>query len=72
MGIKPTCREIHQLVSERLDRPLTIGEQVRVRLHFLVCETCTRFDGQMQTLRRAMKRLAAGDDAGPGSGPGSH
>lgn len=57
MAIKPTCREVHQLVSEGMDRQLTLAERVRMRLHLMVCDACTRFDGQMQLLRRAMQRL---------------
>lgn len=62
MGIKPTCREIHQLVSEAMDRPLTLTERVRMRLHLVVCDACTRFDAQMLLIRRAMRRLSSGQD----------
>jgi predicted anti-sigma-YlaC factor YlaD len=53
--LKPTCREVHQLVSERMDRVLTLIERARVSAHLLVCPGCTRFDEQMQLLRRAMR-----------------
>lgn len=53
--LKPTCREVHQLVSERMDRTLTIVERVRVGAHLIVCPACTRFDDQMQLLRRALR-----------------
>ncbi|MBC7575418.1 MAG: zf-HC2 domain-containing protein [Herminiimonas sp.] len=62
MGMKPTCREIHQLVSEGMDRPLTLVERARMRLHLVVCEGCTRFDAQMLLIRRAMRRLSDGGD----------
>jgi hypothetical protein len=55
-GIKPTCREVHRLVSEGMDRDLTVVERTRTRLHLLVCEACTRFSGQMDMLRRAMRK----------------
>lgn len=57
MGLKPTCREIHQLVSEGMDRPLTLIEKVRMRLHLAVCEGCTRFTKQMALIRRAMRQF---------------
>jgi predicted anti-sigma-YlaC factor YlaD len=57
MPLKPTCREVHQLTSESLDRRLTLRERVRVRLHLMVCEACTAFGAQMQLLRRAMVRF---------------
>ena len=55
-GIKPTCREVHRLVSEGMDRDLSVRERTRVRLHLMVCKACTRFDGQMDLLRRAMRQ----------------
>lgn len=53
---KPTCREVHQLVSERMDRELTLTERARVAAHLLVCVACTRFNGQMALIRRAMRQ----------------
>ena len=53
-GLKPTCREVHRLVSEGMDRELSLVERVRMRLHLMVCGACTRFNGQMRLLRRAM------------------
>jgi hypothetical protein len=56
-GLKPTCREVHRLVSEGMDRELSLIERTRMRLHLLVCEACTRFNGQMDLLRRAMRNF---------------
>lgn len=55
-GWKPTCREVHRLVSEGLDRELSLVERSRMRLHLLVCKACNRFHGQMDLLRRAMRQ----------------
>lgn len=66
-GIKPTCREVHRLVSEGMDRDLSMVERTRMRLHLMVCVACTRFDAQMGLLRRAMRGmppLDAEQDAG--------
>lgn len=57
MGFKPTCKEVHRLASEGMDRELSMLERTRVRMHLLVCETCRNFSGQMQLIRRAMRRL---------------
>jgi len=62
-GIKPTCREVHRLVSEGMDRELTVVERTRMRLHLLVCEACTRFNGQMDMLRQAMRKGPPEDQA---------
>jgi len=64
-GIKPTCREVHRLVSEGMDRELSLVERTRMRLHLVVCGACTRFDAQMGLLRRAM-RSAPPPPADPG------
>jgi predicted anti-sigma-YlaC factor YlaD len=64
-GIMPTCREVHRLTSEHLDRELTLVERLRVRMHLLVCGPCTIFTDQMALIRRAMRKLAAGEPPGP-------
>lgn len=56
MSLKPTCKEIHRLTSEGMDRPLSFAERVRMRLHLLVCTACRNFTGQMQVIRRAMRQ----------------
>lgn len=61
MGLKPTCREVHRLVSEGMDRDLSLVERTRMRLHLLVCVACTRFNAQMDLLRRAMRSGPPGD-----------
>lgn len=61
-GWKPTCREVHRLVSEGMDRDLSIVERTRMRLHLVVCDACTRFNGQMSLLRDAMRRFPMDGD----------
>ena len=60
-GLKPTCREVHRLVSEGMDRDLSLVERTRMRLHLVVCVACTRFNGQMDLLRRAMRGFPPSD-----------
>ncbi|MES2258835.1 MAG: zf-HC2 domain-containing protein [Pseudomonadota bacterium] len=54
-GLKPTCEEVHRLVSEGMDRELSLVERTRMQLHLMVCAACTRFNGQMELLRKAMR-----------------
>lgn len=61
MGLHATCKEIHRLTSEGLDRELSMVERARVQMHLLVCAGCRNFDGQMQLLRRAMRKLTVPD-----------
>lgn len=67
--LKPTCREVHRLVSEGMDRELTLVERMRMRLHLVVCDACTRFNGQMGLLRAAMRSFPPDLDAPPPSAP---
>ncbi|MES2535320.1 MAG: zf-HC2 domain-containing protein [Pseudomonadota bacterium] len=62
MGLKPTCREVHRLTSERLDRDLTLVERARMGVHLLVCAACRNFGGQMALIRRAMRQTSVPDD----------
>ncbi|MDB5773618.1 MAG: zf-HC2 protein [Burkholderia sp.] len=58
MGMHATCKEVHRLTSERLDRELSLIERARVSMHLLVCIGCRNFDGQMRLIRDAMKRIS--------------
>jgi predicted anti-sigma-YlaC factor YlaD len=58
-----TCKEVHRLTSEGLDRELSMIERARVRMHLLACIGCRHFDGQMRLLRDAMRRLSVPDPA---------
>lgn len=61
MGLKPTCKEVHRLVSESMDRPLSLRERIRMALHMMVCRACSNFRGQMTLMREAMRRITHGD-----------
>jgi predicted anti-sigma-YlaC factor YlaD len=58
MSLKPTCREVHRLTSEGLDRELSVVERARIQMHLLVCAACRNFTDQMNLIRRAMRQLA--------------
>jgi predicted anti-sigma-YlaC factor YlaD len=57
MGFKTTCKEVHRLTSEGLDRELSLIERARMRMHLLVCDACRNFTGQMQLIRHAMRQM---------------
>jgi hypothetical protein len=52
--VKLTCREATRLLIEREHRPLKTLERLGLRLHLGICEMCTRFNGQMSLMNRAM------------------
>lgn len=61
MGI-PTCKEVHRLASEQLDRPLSLTEKLRMRAHLLACDACRTFNAQLAVMRKAMRGLPAIND----------
>ncbi|WP_420472866.1 zf-HC2 domain-containing protein [Noviherbaspirillum sp. ST9] len=67
MSLKPTCKEVHQLTSESMDRELTLVERTRVRMHLLVCNACRNFTEQMDLLRKAMRRMVPDKENGDDS-----
>ncbi len=52
-----SCKEVVRLVSEGLDRDLSLAERAQLQVHFAICRGCRAVNDQMQFLRRAMKRL---------------
>ncbi len=64
MKLQLDCRAVARLLSDGQDQALPAPERARLRLHFVICETCRNVDAQMQFIRRAMKRLGR-DDAPP-------
>ena len=60
MKINLDCKDVSRLISQGLDEDLPPGERARMRVHFVICETCRNVDEQMQFIRRAMRKL--GDD----------
>jgi predicted anti-sigma-YlaC factor YlaD len=51
------CKEVSRLISNGLDQTLPAPERARLRLHFVICETCRNVSEQMQFLRRAMRDM---------------
>jgi hypothetical protein len=62
--VKLTCREATRLLLEREHRRLGPLERLGLRLHLGICEMCTRFNGQLSLMNRAMERWRhyGGDD----------
>lgn len=58
----PSCKEVSRLVSEGLDRDLSFGERVALRVHLLMCKGCRNFEAQMMVLRDAMRDLSQTED----------
>ncbi|HJU54930.1 MAG TPA: hypothetical protein VJ715_10170 [Pyrinomonadaceae bacterium] len=51
----PTCEEVLPVLSESLERKLTLRERVMLRLHFLICVYCVRYLRQLRLMRGAVR-----------------
>ncbi len=45
------CQEATRLLSQKLDRPLSLKEKMTLRFHLLICEGCHHYKQQMHQLR---------------------
>jgi len=53
------CKQASQLISQSLDRSLSLRERIALRFHTYICEACRRFGQHLNTLRVALKRMSA-------------
>jgi hypothetical protein len=49
-----SCKEATRLASLQLERPLSLWERARFRLHLAFCIGCRRAEKQFRFLRQAM------------------
>ncbi|OYY50347.1 MAG: hypothetical protein B7X95_01065 [Methylophilaceae bacterium 17-44-8] len=51
------CKQTSQLVSQSLDRRLSLQERFALRLHLLLCKYCKRFYQQFLAMRSGLQRM---------------
>lgn len=49
------CKEVTRLISESLDRELPLGRRIAVRLHFIFCRCCARYEQNLRLLREVFR-----------------
>lgn len=59
----PTCKETSVLASRAMDQRLPFSDRMALRLHLAICENCTRFNRQLQEMRRLFREAATDDHA---------
>ena len=69
MPFSRTCKEVSALVIAREDRALPWRDCLALRLHMAICAACPTFEGQVLTMRNAMRqwRNYEGSDVGRGN-----
>ena len=62
MSLDYSCKESARLLSEKQDRSLTLPERTALQAHLAICRGCRALGGQMDFLRRAVRRLSENKD----------
>jgi hypothetical protein len=53
----PKCREVVRLLSQSMEVKLPITTRIRIRIHFLICVWCQRYEKQLRGLREIASSL---------------
>jgi len=64
-----TCREATELASRAMDERLPLSSRMALRLHLAICANCTRFNQQLQEMRRLFRAETAATDDAAGLAP---
>jgi hypothetical protein len=51
------CKQTSQLVSQSLDRRLTLKERFALRIHLWICKYCKRFSQQLLAMRSGLQGM---------------
>jgi hypothetical protein len=57
-----TCKETTELASRAMDERLSFGDRLALRMHLAICKNCTRFNQQLQDMRRLFRLETTADD----------
>jgi hypothetical protein len=66
----PACRETVAVISESMERPLTLREKFLLKLHMAVCSWCQWYMEHLLTLRETLRTQAAEPPEANFSSPG--
>lgn len=50
-----SCKATYDLCSEQMDRQLTAGETIRLRVHVMMCGLCRRLPAQFRGMRELLR-----------------
>jgi hypothetical protein len=56
--MKLTCKESSELISQSLDRRLSLKERLYLHYHLLICKSCKIVDRQLRFMHTFYKRFA--------------
>lgn len=51
------CKQNTELLSQSLDRQITLREKMAMRMHLMMCSGCRNFEKQLAFIRKATREL---------------
>lgn len=67
-----SCKRVAELLSRRLDEPLSLIDEMKLRLHLSMCANCRNVEQQLKAIHAASANLFNADlslDTTPDAGP---
>jgi len=59
--MRHACKKISQLASDRLDRPLSLLERLKFKLHLSMCSHCRDFDHNIKLIHKVTAMMHTTD-----------
>lgn len=59
MNLMYSCRRVAELLSQRLDEPLGLLDEMRLKLHLSMCDNCSHVADQIEAVHKASTALLA-------------
>jgi len=53
----PKCREVVKILSDSLEQPLPLSMRFKLRVHYMICAWCQRYEKQLHQIRRFAGKL---------------
>lgn len=51
-----TCKEATRILSDQLDKPISLGRKILLKIHVFMCEGCSYFGKQIKGLKEVFAR----------------
>ena len=55
----PTCQQTVETISQAMERPLTVSERIKLKLHFWICVWCQWYMEHLHLIRDASRAQAS-------------
>lgn len=50
-----SCKKVSGMISESMDRQLSLSQRMGIRFHLMMCKLCTRYQKQLLFIRETLR-----------------